>query len=69
VKQVKSRAGDTVGLLLFKHLGRDDDVAEQAVFDVNPGLASYGPVLPAGVDVIIPDIAQPEVTRVQRSWD
>ena len=69
MKRVKTRAGDTVGVLLYKHLDRDDDVAEQAIFDANPELASYGPILPAGVDVIIPDIAQPQAQKVQRSWD
>ena len=69
MKQVKTRAGDTVGLLLHYHLGRDDDVAEKAIFDANPGLASYGAVLPAGVDVVIPDIDSPAAQKVVRSWD
>lgn len=69
MKSVKTRAGDTVGLLLFKHLGRDDDEAEQVLFDINPGLAKHGPVLPAGIDVIIPDLAPPPVRKVVRAWD
>jgi phage tail protein X len=39
------------------------------VFDANPGLADYGPVLPAGLLVTLPDIpveqAQPRVQFVK----
>ena len=69
MKQVNSRAGDTVGLLLHTHLGRDDDEAEQALFEANPGLAAYGPVLPAGVPVIIPTIPSPAPQTLVRPWD
>jgi len=69
VKLVRTRAGDTVGLLLYKQLGRDDDEAEQALFDINPGLAKHGAVLPAGLEVKIPELAPPPVRKVVRSWD
>lgn len=69
MKTVKSRAGDTVGLLLHIHLGRDDDEVEQALFEVNPGLAKHGPILPAGVDIVLPELAPPPVRKVVQVWD
>lgn len=53
-KTIKTRQGDTVGLLLYLHMNRDDDAAEQALYDINPGLAKYGTNLPSGLDVNIP---------------
>jgi phage tail protein X len=67
--QVRSIAGDTVGTLLFRHLGRDDDEAEAAFYAVNTGVAKYGPVLPSGVVVNIPDIAPPPLQTVVSVWD
>lgn len=69
MQSIQSKAGDTVGLLLYQHLKRDDDIAEQALFDINPGLARYGAVLPAGLTIYIPELAAAPVQKVVRVWD
>ena len=48
-----SREGDTVDLIVWRRRKATRGVAE-ATFRLNPGLASYGPVLPAGVRVKLP---------------
>ena len=42
----------------------------ETVLETNPGLVDYGPVLPAGVTIILPDISPdlPE-TKGERLWD
>lgn len=35
--------------------------AVEAVLDANPGLAALGPVLPAGVEIEMPDLTPPVV--------
>ncbi|WP_250965895.1 tail protein X [Pseudomonas sp. CG7] len=35
---------------------RCDDLVEEALWRLNPGLAEGGPVLPAGVWVVLPEV-------------
>lgn len=73
METVKARAGDTLEQLVYRALGRQDDEALTAVLDVNSGLADHGLVLPAGLVVNLPDMAEePAVTqlkRLQELWD
>jgi phage tail protein X len=69
MKSVVSKAGDSVGLLAHLHLGRDDDETEEAIYDSNPGLAKYGPVLPSGVTVLIPDMPEAPLAKAVNIWD
>jgi phage tail protein X len=67
---VRSIAGDSVNLLLYRELGRCDDAAEEILWRLNPTLAEYGPVLPAGVWVIVPEMAsRPAALRLVSAWD
>lgn len=70
MRRVRSIAGDTVNVLLYRTLGRSDDEAEEALWAINPGLAEFGTVLPAGVQVVIPEIAdKPAASRAVSVWD
>jgi phage tail protein X len=56
--------------LLYRELGRCDDAAEETLWRLNPELAEYGPVLPAGVWVIVPEMqARPAAVRPVLAWD
>ena len=70
MRRVRSIAGDSVNLLLYRELGRCDDAAEETLWRLNPGLAEQGPVLPAGVWVIVPEMdTQPGVAKPVSAWD
>ncbi|MGC6372876.1 tail protein X [Pseudomonas sp. K2I15] len=70
MRRVRSIAGDSVNLLLYRELGRCDDVAEETLWRQNPGLAEYGPVLPAGVWVSVPELeSRPAAVRPVSAWD
>ncbi|AZP73429.1 phage tail protein [Pseudomonas poae] len=70
MRKVRSIAGDSVNLLLYRELGRCDDAAEETLWRLNPGLAEFGPVLPAGVWVIVPELyARPNAARPVLAWD
>ena len=61
--------GDTVDSLCWQYYGRTTGVTE-AVLDANPGLAEFGPIIPHGTAVILPDAApQPEQRQVVNLWD
>ena len=70
MRRARSIAGDTVNLLLYREQGRSDDAAEEALWRLNPTLAEYGPALPAGVWVILPEIEQrPNAAAPVSAWD
>jgi phage tail protein X len=58
MRRVRSIAGDTANLLLFRELGRSDDAAEEAFWLVNQGLAEHGATLPAGLWVFLPELLE-----------
>ena len=68
---VRTRAGDTVNALLYRETGRSDDSAEEALWTLNPGLAEYGAILPAGVIVRLPvlEARDAEVRQAVTVWD
>ncbi|WP_055129228.1 tail protein X [Pseudomonas mediterranea] len=45
---------DTVDALCWRHYGRTAGVTE-TVLNANPGLADFGPILPQGVPVQMPE--------------
>ncbi|WP_448106580.1 tail protein X [Pseudomonas azerbaijanoccidentalis] len=70
MRRVRSVAGDSVNLLLYRALGRCDDAAEETLWRLNPTLAEFGPVLPAGVWVVLPELeAKPVAIAPVTAWD
>lgn len=70
MRRVRTIAGDTANVLLFRELGRSDDEAEEALWLVNPGLAEYGSALPAGLWVNLPELAsKPAQAAPLTAWD
>ncbi|KZN12582.1 tail protein X [Marinomonas sp. TW1] len=66
---IRSRDGDTISNILWIALKRNDDEAEEALFEHNPGLEAYGPVLPAGVVIQIPTLPEKSAETVTNIWD
>jgi phage tail protein X len=46
--------GDMVDAIAFRQYGRTAKSTE-AIYAANPNLADYGPVLPAGIEITLPD--------------
>ena len=65
----RTREGDTADLIAWRHYGRQDGQLVEMLVDANPGLADLGPVLPAGVQVLLPDFKEPEQVKGVRLWD
>ena len=59
---------DTVDALCWRHYGRTQGVTEQ-VLKANPGLAEYGPFLPHGLQVELPDIPTTTTVQTVQLWD
>ncbi|WP_392885834.1 tail protein X [Pseudomonas migulae] len=70
MRRVRSIAGDSVNLLLYRELLRCDDSAEEALWRLNPQLAEQGPVLPAGVGIVLPELDSRSLAPTTVSaWD
>ncbi|VVP36559.1 tail protein X [Pseudomonas fluorescens] len=70
MRKVRSVAGDSVNLLLYRETGRGDDAAEEALWKLNPTLAEYGPILPAGVWVVLPELeTKAAAVKALTAWD
>ncbi len=53
-----TRAGEMLDLICHQHYGLQSGAVE-AVLAANPRLADHGPVLPDGLVITLPDLAQP----------
>lgn len=60
---VRTHQGETLDHLCYRILGRTAGVTEQAL-ELNPGLADFGPILPQGTLVTLPDESQVAPLRV-----
>lgn len=66
----RTRDGDVVDEIAWRYYGAVDQAILGIVLDANPGLADRGAVLPGGVIITLPDIAQPTTTQKSVSlWD
>ena len=64
-----TRQGDMLDLICYRHYGRQSGAVE-AVLEANPRLADRGPVYPAGVRILLPDLRQPSAEeRLITLWD
>lgn len=62
-----TRDGDMLDWICRRHYGRSDGTVE-AVLVANPGLAERGPILPTGIELILPDLPPPAPKRILRIW-
>ncbi|UVL35953.1 MULTISPECIES: tail protein X [unclassified Pseudomonas] len=70
MRKVRSVAGDSVNLLLYRETGRSDDVAEEALWKLNPTLAEHGPILTAGIWIALPELdSKPAAIKPLTAWD
>ncbi|WP_432256086.1 tail protein X [Limimaricola sp. AA108-03] len=68
VRSYRSSEGDTVDLLVWRHYGRLDGRLVERVLEVNPGLAAQGPILPAGIEVVMIEDPGPGEIETVRLW-
>jgi len=51
---------DVLDAICFAHYGKTRGVVEK-VLDVNRGLCEYGPFLPAGITIVLPELSRNEL--------
>ncbi|SNX74861.1 phage tail protein X [Cereibacter ovatus] len=68
MRYYRSKEGDTADSIAFVVYGRQNGRLVEGLLDANPGLADHGPVLPAGLLLMLPDAPAPAVVREVRLW-
>jgi phage tail protein X len=58
--------GDMLDLICQRELGSAQHVP--AVLEANPGLAALGPVYPAGLTIVLPELSAPVAQGEIRLW-
>ena len=58
---------DAICTLYYPNVAMDQ--ALTAVLSANPGLAAYGPQLPEGLEITLPEISTNEVATTIQLWD
>jgi phage tail protein X len=64
--QYRTKDGDVLDMICQEHYANADQ-ALGTVLAFNPGLSSYGPVLPAGILISLPDLGVNELKTI-RLW-
>lgn len=67
--QYRTKDGDVLDAICTRHYnGAKFDIV--TVYEVNPGLADHGPVMPAGLIITLPDVDDtPAPAATVRLWD
>lgn len=66
---VRAMQGDTVDALCWRYLRTTRGVVEQT-FELNPGLADHGAILPHGLAVNLPEpVSEPSTVPTVNLWD
>jgi phage tail protein X len=64
----RSRENDMVDALCYHFYNRQAKAVE-LVYAANRGLAEYGPVLPAGILITLPEIPDTETAATIKLWN
>lgn len=67
--QYRTSDGDTADYIAWKYYGNQDAGTVEAVLAANKGLSDYGPELPAGLVIELPEITTPATTQGVKLWD
>lgn len=65
----RSKQNDVLDDVVFRFYGDTANRIVEIVLEANPGLADLGPVLPAGVDIELPDRPATAAKTITRLWD
>lgn len=68
--EVRAQQNDTIEALCWRHLGATGGVVEETL-RLNPKLAEFGPILPHGQVVILPELSADviQTNEIVQLWD
>lgn len=67
-RRMTSREGDRIDRIALEVYGRTAGTTE-AILDANPGLETMPALLPAGIEIVLPEVVAEPVKPTVRLWD
>lgn len=65
-----TKQGDMLDDICDKYYGSPRNGVTEMVLEANPGLASHGPRMPAGLTIVLPEIQTPaRAEKVVQLWE
>ncbi len=64
-----TRTGDTIDYIAWKFYGTTANRLIEGILLANPGLAENDPLLPGGLEIILPEAELPVKVESVRLWD
>lgn len=64
-----TKTGDVADDIAWNYYGTRDGLVVEQLLAANKGLSDYGPILPAGVVVTLPDITVQPTNQAVKLWD
>lgn len=68
-QQYRTSEGDTAEYIAWRYYGTQAGLVVEQLLAANLGLADYGPQLPGGLELTLPDIATAGQTQGVKLWD
>lgn len=67
MKTYRTKDGDMIDKVVHSYYGSVAPLGD--VMKANPAIADYGPILPSGVTIYLPDVVTPAQETIVRLWD
>ena len=67
--EYSTRQNDLLDDVVFRYYGDTDRRIVEDVLEANRGIADYGPELPAGLTITLPERAPAAAETLTRLWD
>jgi phage tail protein X len=64
-----TKDGDVVDAIAYQYYGTLDGRVVEQVLAANKGLADYGPILGAGIVIVLPAITKDSTNQAVKLWD
>ena len=68
MRTYRTKDKDTLDRIAWKHYGVTSGAVE-VILEANRGLADFGPILPSGLLIKLPECQQPVVNNGIKLWD
>ena len=67
--QYLTKEGDMLDEIAYRYYGSTNNKVVENIIDANFGISNYGPILPAGVLIELPEVKQTIEKRKVKLWD
>lgn len=64
-----TKDGDTLDEIAYRYYGNTNNLVVENIIEANFNITNYGPILPAGVLIELPEVEQSTEKQKVKLWD